>query len=219
MENDINDKEVNLENTNKHTKIQKLFKNDFFQIYFFVFLVLFFLDNYQILFSSIESVFLDFNITNHLTTFKGQKLACSSLLSISFFIDITEPLLTLLSDKFIDPNDAPIMQAIGFLAFVIPIIFIIVLALILSSVIIAFKQIKNFILHKIKFNLFFYILFFICIYAVCMIIIANAVLTPFGHMFIVEKLNMKNIQVSIIIALFAIIAFKFLIHFKLKDKK
>lgn len=57
MKNGINDKEVNLENTNKHTKIQKLFSSKLFQIFFFIFLFLLIFYSFQILLSSIEYVY------------------------------------------------------------------------------------------------------------------------------------------------------------------
>lgn len=214
------EKEANLENTNNNkTLLQNLFVNNFFKIYFFVFLFLFFIDNYQIIFSSIKGIFLNFNFTDYLITFKEQKLIFSSLLSISFFFDITEPILLLVNEKMINPNNELVIQAFGVAAFVFPMIFVIVSALIISSTIIAFRDTKNFILNKTKFSLFFYILFFICIYSIYLIITANAILTPFGHMFMTEKLNIKNIQISTMSALFTTIAFKILINFTLKDKK
>ena len=202
-----------MENTNKHTKIQKLFKNDFFQIYFFVFLVLFFLDNYQILFSSIECVFLTFDL-EHSVFIEKQDIH-----ALSFIFRLTNPLTLFLAEKLLNPNDTNIYAGLGVFVFVLPIIFIAIFLLVMSSVIIMFKQIKNFIFFKTKFNIFFYILLSICIYSVCMIVAINTTFTPFGHMFMIKDFNIEKMKICIIIAFCTTLAFKFLIHFTLKDKK
>ena len=218
MENGINDKEVNLENTNKHTKIQKLFKNDFFQIYFFVFLVLFFLDNYQILFSSIESVFFIFDIDDYknkiglVSVENGYK----SNIVLSFFNFFDSAIFfagsKTLEDQYSDDGWGII--AIGFI-----LCMLLLIILILFSAIIAFKQIKSYIVKNTKFNFLFYILFFICIYSICIILAINTIFTPFGHMFMIKDFNIEKMKICIIIAFCTTLAFKFLIHFKLKDKK
>ena len=208
MENDINDKEVNLESTNKHTKIQKLFSSKLFQIFFFIFLFLLIFDSFQILLSSIESALFTFTMNDMPN--KELRLQSHRPLFMIYFITLFIGLKTRV--------DYNIGEVFGLMGEVLLITAILIFLLTLLSTIYFFKQTKKFILFKTNFKFSFYILFFICIYSVSMIIATNAKFILL-HVFYFKDFSIYKILICIIIALITTFSFKKLINFTLKDKK
>nr|MBP3724395.1 hypothetical protein [Campylobacter sp.] len=218
MKNGINDKEVNLENTNKHTKMQKLFSSKLFQVLFFIFLSLLIFDSFQILFSSIESMFYITDFADYQNRIGKVAVANGYKPNILFSCyEYFSPIVLNIAEEReksgINPN---IFGLVG-LFFILTALLLIIL--LLSSTIIVFKQTKNFILKNTNFGFSFYILLFICIYSICLTIVININLTPIGHRFAIKDFSIYKMLICIIIALISTFAFKKLINFTLKDKK
>ncbi|WP_229770989.1 hypothetical protein, partial [Campylobacter portucalensis] len=189
-----------LENTNKHTKLEKLFLNKFFQALFLIFLFFLFADCYQILFSSIDSVLLILKqIPNN--NLQALLLTYSTMLFIGQDADLNN-----------------MADAAGVAGAALLVNIFIVFLLICVSIRYVFRQTKRFALQKKNFDNLFYILFCLCVYSVCIVTIINTKFV-FIHFFNLADFSISKMLISITIALIVTFIFNKFTKFTLKDKK
>ncbi|MSN97158.1 hypothetical protein F1B92_08300 [Campylobacter sp. FMV-PI01] len=189
-----------MENTNKHTKLEKLFLNKFFQALFLIFLFFLFADCYQILFSSIDSVLLILKqIPNN--NLQALLLTYSTMLFIGQDADLNN-----------------MADAAGVAGAALLVNIFIVFLLICVSIRYVFRQTKRFALQKKNFDNLFYILFCLCVYSVCIVTIINTKFV-FIHFFNLADFSISKMLISITIALIVTFIFNKFTKFTLKDKK